>query len=239
MVARAKAVKLTSKNVSAKNVAYNSVVFFVTPEISEARTVSYAEISDVRLPASILIWMGTPSRNFSINAKFLARSTAEANVAFRNLNLLKSWCVTNASLGANKLTKISDTITTEINRADATSPSDEEKVDAQDANAEKTSDPNTPTKSFAPTDSLFKGTPEVLLLEGYGGQFRNIPVVITGLNINFPSDTDYIKTTEGVWVPIYHEISISLKEAREISGRRGAIDQFNLTKFKQGTLEYW
>ena len=245
-MARSKSIKLTSiKKVRSPNSKYNYVTFFISPEISENRSVTYVEISDVRLPSSILIWMGSPSRNFSLNAKFLARSEQEANVAFRNLNILKSWCVTKSPLdSSNTVTRsnVNDILKTVT--VESRDPSNSVEIDTQGDESVTASETS---KSFT-ADSIFQDTPEVLLLEGYGGQFRSIPVVITSLNITFPSDVDYIQNSKKVWVPILHEVSISLKEAREISGGTqlddgssldASISSFNLQKFKEGTLEYW
>jgi hypothetical protein len=242
-MARNKAVKLSpiprGKNLSSP---YNSVVFFVTPDISESRSVNYAEISDVRLPASILIWMGSPSRNFSLNAKFIARSKAEADVAFRNVNLLKSWCVTNSIIGPE------GTITATsqkdyLQEIDPTNPADVPAVNNQDGTGPNAPPANDQKTAYKVNGALFSDTPEVLGLEGFAGQFRKIPVVITSLNINYSSEVDYIANSRGVLVPILQEISISLKEAREITSgpnqSAGAIDTFNLTKFKQGLLDFW
>lgn len=67
------------------------VILDVTPELSESGSVSYAEVSDIRQAASILIYMGSPGRTFSINAKFVSRTSAEASENYRMLQLLKSW----------------------------------------------------------------------------------------------------------------------------------------------------
>lgn len=65
--------------------------FKVAPEISEAASTNYIEISEIRQAASILVYLGSPSRNFNINAKLVSRTTAEADQNFKYLNLLKSW----------------------------------------------------------------------------------------------------------------------------------------------------
>lgn len=231
MAQRPKAISLTSfRGFRTKRETVNSVKFHITPEVAEARSVNYSEISDVRLPSSILIWMGSPSRNFNINAKFLARSPQEASDAFKNISLLKSWCVTNSPLGPITRQNVDTILHGTPSPTDTTAPASGTETQETEKSLSETINISGP---------LFTDTPEVLLLEGYGEQFRKIPVVITSLNITFPSDTDYIESPQGAWVPILHEISISLKEAREISDRAGAIGGFSLSKFKQGTLEYW
>jgi len=245
---QSKAVKLSAK---IKN-GYQSVIFNVTPEMNEQRSVSYAEISDLRLPASILIYMGSPSRHFSISAKLLSRTTAEADVSFQYMNLLKGWCVTatepyigTSKAGLNGINTDFTSITKIQNQQSAV---------AQAAAVDQNTLPTTPPNSVVPkpditsqkivnTDSgtnLFYQTPQVLFLTGYGQQYRNIPVVIRDLNISFPSEVDYIKTSKGAWVPILQDVGIGLQEARNVYGRTGtSIDSFDLTKFKAGQLPYW
>lgn len=209
--------------------ARDSVEFTITPEMSESRSVNYVEVSDIRLPASVLIWMGSPSRNFSLNAKFLARSVAEADLAWKNTNLLKSWCVTDTGL---------DPKGTQVSTFDATNNPHFKKTPI-DPNPKPGIPPATNTTFDVGAGSIFEGTPPVLLLEGYGGQFRHIPVVITSLNIALPSDVDYIRNTTGQWIPIINDVSISLKEARDVLSGPSAIDRFLLKQFKEGTLDYW
>lgn len=68
-----------------------SVVFELTPEITESGSAQYADVGDIRGPASVLWYQGSPSRTFSINAKFIARTSEEATVVARNINYIKSW----------------------------------------------------------------------------------------------------------------------------------------------------
>ena len=68
-----------------------SVTFAVTPEISEQGSTSYVEVSEIRQAASILVYLGSPSRTFSINAKLVSRSQEEAKKNFGYLHLMKSW----------------------------------------------------------------------------------------------------------------------------------------------------
>lgn len=73
----------------------NYVKFKVTPSISESGSVNYVEESDIRGASSILIYMGSPSRTFSINAKLVSRTTDEAAENFRILKILRSWRMPN------------------------------------------------------------------------------------------------------------------------------------------------
>lgn len=228
-----KSVRLVSR--ATRGSPSSVVVFYCTPEVSEARSVNYAEVADVRMPASILIWMGSPARNFSLNAKFISRSAAEADLMFDQVNFLKSWTTANTNgIGAgNTITPLTAASATSSHLAPVNKPATpgltNTTVQSQDGAPQTYS------------GTLFNnGTPQVVELNGYGGQFRNIPCVITGLNITYPADVDYIQNSSNVWVPVMQDINISLKEAREVFGKNtGGIDSFNLRKFREGTLQYW
>jgi hypothetical protein len=67
------------------------VVFRATPEISENRAVNFSEISDIRHPGGLLIYIGTQPRSFDISAKFISRTVEEATESYKFTHLLKSW----------------------------------------------------------------------------------------------------------------------------------------------------
>ena len=67
------------------------VILDVQPEMSEAKSVQYIEISEIRSAASMLIFIGSPSRTFTINAKLVSRNRQEASENFRRLHAMKSW----------------------------------------------------------------------------------------------------------------------------------------------------
>lgn len=79
------------------------VVFFVQPNISESGTAQYTEIGDIRQPASLLIYMGSPSRTFSIDATFVSRTQAEAEQNLRYVNILRSWRMPEGTSGDGEL----------------------------------------------------------------------------------------------------------------------------------------
>lgn len=68
-----------------------TVIFEVQPNVTESGGVSYFEIGDIRQAANMLIYMGTPSREFSINGRFVSRSAAEASINWKYVQLLRSW----------------------------------------------------------------------------------------------------------------------------------------------------
>lgn len=69
------------------------VVFKVTPDVSENKSVSYIPITDIRSAGSIHIFIGSPGRTFGISAKFVSRTADEARENFKALHLLKGWTV--------------------------------------------------------------------------------------------------------------------------------------------------
>ena len=68
-----------------------TVVFDVQPNVTESGGVSYFEIGDIRQAANMLIYMGTPSREFSITGRFVSRSLAEATINWIYVQRLRSW----------------------------------------------------------------------------------------------------------------------------------------------------
>lgn len=77
-----------------KNGVSNStsiVVFEVTPEMNESGTTILVDIGNIRAAASIVIYMGSPSRAFTLNAKFVSRTPSEAAINQTYINRLKAW----------------------------------------------------------------------------------------------------------------------------------------------------
>lgn len=68
-----------------------TVVFNNTPELSESSQAIFSEISGIRSAASILIYQGSPSRTYSISARFVSRTVEEARDNYDNINVLKAW----------------------------------------------------------------------------------------------------------------------------------------------------
>lgn len=181
-----------ANSASAEAGDFYGVRFLLTPEISESGGANYAEISDIRTPASILVYMGTPSRTFSITGKLFARTVDEADRSWRYINILRSWRMPETVGGGGVGGGGSDGM------------------------------PDSPT---------------IVNLFGYGPMFQAIPTVMTSLNLEFPSDVDYIRASSGADIPILMNVSISLKEAHQINDiTNGAFDIF---QYRQGTLKNW
>lgn len=73
------------------NTGNESVTFELSPEISESHQAIYTEISAIRSAGSVLIYNGSPSRRWQVNAKFLSRTPLEAGNTWKTIQLLKSW----------------------------------------------------------------------------------------------------------------------------------------------------
>lgn len=101
-------------------------------------------------------------------------------------------------------------------------------------------------------EGLF-GKPPILRLNGYRQQFFNIPVVVSEMSVNYPEDVDYIDAEDEnvrATVPIIQTVEVSLIESHNIlkssfkgladedalKGRSNANQEFNLERFKKGTL---
>lgn len=166
------------------------ITFDVSPDINESASANYAELSDIRAPASILIYTGSPSRTFSINTKLVSRTVDEAAYNTRVLNVLRSWRMPEALTGG-------------FNQA----------------------------------------IPTILSLDGYGSMFKAIPVVMTSLTIDIQSEFDVIGGQSignaPAFVPIVVPVSISLKECHNTEADYDALNQFDIVKFRAGTLEKW
>lgn len=88
-----------------------SVIFDVQPTVSESGSVSYFEIGDIRQAANMLIYMGTPSREFSINGRFVSRSKSEASRNWRYVQTLRRWRMPEQSGGELNATKTPSRLT--------------------------------------------------------------------------------------------------------------------------------
>lgn len=79
------------KEIWLQSVAGDSVVFYASPELEESGSTIYISLDDIRAPASIMVWMGSPSRTFTINSKLISRTQKEAQESVRQKNLLQAW----------------------------------------------------------------------------------------------------------------------------------------------------
>jgi hypothetical protein len=170
----------------------SGVTFYMTPNVGESGSATYGEISDIRMPASVIYYLGSPSRSYSISAKLFARTTTEANRAYRDLRLLRSWRMPEVGPGGPRGVELA-------------------------------------------TGDAGASTPRILNLSGYNGMFNDITCVMTELNITYPEDVDYIPTSGGVMVPVFFDVSVSLKEGRSLKD----LENFDINSFRSGRLPNW
>lgn len=75
---------------SASN-AKDKIIFNVSPNIDESAQVSYTSVDLIHHPGSIQVYKNTSARLFSLNAKLISRTQAEASQTLSWLNLIRSW----------------------------------------------------------------------------------------------------------------------------------------------------
>ena len=77
--------------------------------------------------------------------------------------------------------------------------------------------------------------PETLRLYAYGNNIKGIPVVMTSISTDFPSDVDYVNISGNTYVPIIQTVTMSFKEIRSFDD----VQLFSYTSYKAGTLDGW
>ena len=170
------------------------VNFAVTPEVSESKSVNYIEISEIRQAASILVFIGSPGRNFTVNAKLVSRTSEEAAANFSRLNLLKSWA--KPDKGGRSRT--------------SGSPSG---------------------------NGIDTSAPTILYMYGYGRLMKGIQIVMKSINVEYPTDVDYVPLAGDpkTKMPIIMPVSMTFQEIRSAQ----QLAQFDLSAYKLGQLERW
>lgn len=83
--------EIFNDDVNTRPASSGIVVFEVQPNVSEMGTASYTQIDNIRQPGTLMIYAGSPGREFSISAKFVSRSVDEAEKNSRYVQLLRSW----------------------------------------------------------------------------------------------------------------------------------------------------
>jgi hypothetical protein len=81
----------TQASATSSGTTYSSVIFNVTPQLSESGSMLAVDIGEIRSAGSIVIYLGSPARVFGITAKFVSRTAAEAQQTFNNISILKAW----------------------------------------------------------------------------------------------------------------------------------------------------
>lgn len=214
--------------------AKKAVVFDVTPELSEARNVMYKMYDPVHAPGQILVYQGTQARRFQLTQiKLVSRSPQEASINLGKLWIMRSWTL--PVFGQTSENPRLDRAREEQLRSTGPYSNDRIRQLVDDIGLEN-------------SRSYLGAPPPVLLLSAYSrlgvgssvgtnsiGHLKKVPVVIESLNINYPTDVDYIPTegSDPTPMPTIMTVDISLVESHSPSEYEG----FNLQKFRRGELE--
>ncbi len=226
----AKASETLEYRVKLRSSAGELVTFNVTPDLSETRSVNYKTVDPIHAPGQIYAYVNSTSRTYQLSGvKLVSRTRAEAETNLNYLWLLRSWTL--PAFGRDPL---------------STTQRDNRRERLQDL------------ERFAPESDQFAAgerrrldnegygvdlhgaPPQVLRLTAYShdghigrkAHINRVPVVITTLNIPYPSDVDYFPTRNGVPMPSVMIIDITLNETHSPT----EYENFRLTDFKRGIL---
>jgi hypothetical protein len=224
-----------------------TIVFQAAPDISESRSVEYQTVNPIHMPGSILAYVTSPSRTFGVGSiKLISFTPEQAQKNIQDLQTLRSWCLPRFGLG--------DAYWGEndvpLKRERALPPSvDPDVIKAAQArlnqqNAQKQTAAIQSHNESVNQQKLLGMPPPILYFSAYsspnssGGSpkflqnINRIPVVITSLEISYPSDVDYIPTQNGVPFPTIMTISLSLTETHSPK----TFAKFDLDDFRAGRL---
>lgn len=216
-----------------------TVVFHASPEITETRTINYKVTEPVHMPGAFQAYNNSSARTYSVsNIKIFSRTPEEASVNLARINTLRGWTVSKFGRGSGGgLYAVTDVPNTA--GENDYGKTNEQKLDQEYkyyGQNNRTYSSNTAGGSL--TDDVKIGLPPAVLeLSAYSnakhrGNIYRIPVVITSLSIPYPTDVDYIPTTEGTPFPIIMTISIELTEAHSPIN----FENFDIIRYRRGEL---
>lgn len=212
--------------------ARRAVIFDATPDLAESRNVNYKMFDPVHAPGQIAVFQNTAARRFQLTqVKLISRTPREASINLAKLWVLRSW--TMPTFGkAGESTRVNNE---RENRYTSNDVYDNDRLRAlvDDISSQ--------------SGSYLGAPPPLLFLSAYSrlgvgdnvgtggvGHLKKVPVVIESLNINYPSDVDYIPTEgeDPTPMPTVMNVDISLIESQSPS----SLERFDLQKFKRGEL---
>lgn len=219
------------------------VTFETTPTVTESGSVEYSPVNPVHMPGSIQVYRHTPSRNFTINARFISRTSAEATKNKNYVQTLRGWRYPWFGAGSSTLQPRNvqarsqrDQLQTKLQQS--TISGQEHLTSQQQSNI---------TQQISLLDvgvEMLGAPPEILYLYGYSStaqdargvgaiNLNRIPVVMSSLDINFPEDVDYLPCSDNKTpFPVKMEVSISLLETHSPA----EYARFSLEAYKKGNL---
>lgn len=223
------------------------VIFDVSPEVSEEVAVNYQALNPIHMPGNIWVYQNTESRNFSINARLVARTTKEARRNLEYFNLLRGWCQPYFGLGTANST------------ARQTFQANVQQPNSQISPQTQTGQQRLRNLLGAPPDVLYlyaysdvapQNTSSVpngsnVISRQHKGNIYRVPVVIKAFSHVYPADVDYIPTAgggvnfstsderTGVPFPTIMSLSLSLIE---VHSPTTIAQSFDLYSYKLGIL---
>lgn len=192
-----------------------TVVFDATPEFSESRTINYKNIDPIHAPGGIYMYANTNARTFSIQGKLISRSVFEATKNLAYVQYLRTWAMP---------------VFGQVNEDSPGLASGENILGAPPALLFLTAYANKQPGNQAVQTTV--PVPGGGTVPAIGNNIWQVPVIITQLDIPYPSDVDYIPTVNQIPFPTIVVISISLVEAHSPN----AYTNFTLQDFKTGNL---
>ncbi len=212
------------------------VVFRVSPDIVENRTINYKAIDPVHMPGQIHVFTNTSSRTYALNSiRLISRTSEEATKNLWAINVLRHWATPYFSKNSSNLT--AEQIDNNRTGGSAFDPDENGKIEDD--------------KALFGRSLLLGAPPDVLYLSAYSeaskrGNIYKVPVVLTSLSIPYPSDVDYIPTAEGLTVgnryrfikagvpfPTIMTLDITTVETHSPN----EYNRFNIYDFRNGRLD--
>lgn len=229
-----------------QDIQNSRVVFEVTPTFSESRTAEYAAVSPAHMPGSIQIYKSTASRTFSVGARLISRTSQEAQVNRRYLQMLRGWLL--PYFGATS------TLSEENQKARAQLDAMITNISADGKSVSKTQANALDQIRKQAGVQLTGAPPDVLYLYAYSSSanyntgnrafgtsnVNRVPVVLTSLTITYPEDVDYIPVSESLTsttqsvepFPVSINVDLQLTETHSPN----EYERFDLNAYKAGTL---
>jgi len=160
------------------------VVFEVTPDLIENRSINYKSLDPVHMPGQIFVYGSSSSRTFNISSiRLISRTPQEAQKNLTTLHMLRFWCM----------------------------PRFGEQSTPEDKTLGQLGQPPDvillSAYSKVPSDIALANNKAQRM-----GHLNRVPVVITNLSVPYPSDVDYIPTPDGVPMPTIMTIDMTLVE---------------------------
>ena len=161
------------------------VVFEVTPDLIENRTVTYKSLDPIHMPGQIFVYGSTSSRTFNISAiRLVSRTPQEAQKNLEILHILRFWCMPRFGRQSHPEDRSLGVLG---------QPPDVILLSAYS---------KSPGSTIRQNDRMQEM-----------GHLNRVPVVITNLSTPYPSDIDYIPTSKDkIPMPTIMSLDLTLNE---------------------------